>query len=740
MSLRQGVMQRAMNILCRHWAAARGSWGRGYGRWHHCWRGRNRYAAIGMVSLSLCLALSLLPRPGRADDSLLSSYEGSSGLPSPAGSELSDLLRVLDEQSEVARSTRLNVDRLPGIISVYYGEDLRDRGSRTVFEALELVPGVQTSITGTGLRQVIMRGAGKVRRSGKIKILLNGVEANSSLSGEAPAVFAIPLEQVDRIEVIRGPGSALHGEYAYVGVINVITRKDRSELFLRANDHGGYTGGGALAYELPDRDLSLSLNFAGFDTDGANPATGPDALFNTSHEQLSNAPGRSRDNEELQSVFFGLDYRDSFLRVQFLRSALGDFFGGANVLPDPNERVASDQEWWNVNTGGSFRLSADSDLGLELGLSVYREDVDYQILPSGFEAGPFEYPEGMFFGFGYPDEKRFWSAASLRYRGFDKHRILSRLRVTRVEASDFFQRANFDPQTFEPFDRTVRSYGEDNFLDEGKGRRTVLSAVVQDEISVSANLTVTAGARFDDYSDVGNNFSPRVAAVFELSDHHRLKAQFAEAFRPPSFLELYSRGFLFSGDPGLKPETVRTLEAGYIYDSGLDSLSVTLSYSDFYDTIVRGEDTFANGGDARVMAAELDFSHRFDRALRLQGSLSFSDSDDDANGGRFPDVAQWSGNVAWLYTPRPGRRFSLQYRYLGERPRAVDDERPGLAAEHVLDATARFDRIFSSSFNVSLGVKNLSDESVFAPAPPGTYPGDYPRAGREFWGAVAYEF
>ena len=104
-----------------------------------------------------------------------------------------DLLQVLEEQTEVATRTRLNVDRVPGIVTVLYGEDAAQRGARTVFEALRLVPGVQTSVTGSGVRQVIVRGVGKVLRSGKVKLLLNGSQANATLSGEAPWLYAIPV-------------------------------------------------------------------------------------------------------------------------------------------------------------------------------------------------------------------------------------------------------------------------------------------------------------------------------------------------------------------------------------------------------------------------------------------------------------------------------------------------------------------------------------------------------------------
>ncbi len=387
---------------------------------------------------------------------------------------------------------------------------------------------------------------------------------------------------------------------------------------------------------------------------------------------------------------------------------------------------------WNPN----------DDWGATLALAVaeYSEDVDFQILPEGFRVGLSEFPEGLFFGYGYPQERRFSGSGKLHYRGFEAHRLMLELSASRIEADDFFLRANFDQTTFAPLGDKQRFTGDGNFLEEGAPERTILSAVVQDEISIGSWLTVTLGGRFDDYSDIGANFSPRVAAVARAAGHHSFKAQYAEAFRPPSFLELFSRGLLFTGDSDLEPETVRTFELAHIYNTGPTVLRTTLFHSDLKNSIGRGTGGFVNGQQQRLRGVEFDGARKLGRFFSTEGAVSFVDTDDDETGAGFPDVASWTANLSLRATPWPNHSYAVEYRYLGKRERRTDDDRGDLRDEHVIDLSARVDRLFRTGFGLRLGIRNVFGADVLAPAPGGTYSGDYPRPGREFWGSLRYEF
>jgi outer membrane receptor for ferrienterochelin and colicins len=131
-----------------------------------------------------------------------------------------ELLAVLDEATELATKNRVNVDYVPGIMTVLERAEMLALGVRTVAEALTLVPGVLVERDGTGEMRLSIRG--QENSTGTVKILIDSVPMNTS-DGALLIFDEMPVEQVERIEVIRGPGSALYGEFAFSGVVNIVT-------------------------------------------------------------------------------------------------------------------------------------------------------------------------------------------------------------------------------------------------------------------------------------------------------------------------------------------------------------------------------------------------------------------------------------------------------------------------------------------------------------------------------------
>jgi iron complex outermembrane receptor protein len=95
--------------------------------------------------------------------------------------EFTRLIQFIDKYTEIATKTRLNVDFVPGMVTVLRGEELKVRGINNVWEAMSLVPGMDISINNMGLRDVLVRGIGNTISSGNLKIQLNGISMNSAL-------------------------------------------------------------------------------------------------------------------------------------------------------------------------------------------------------------------------------------------------------------------------------------------------------------------------------------------------------------------------------------------------------------------------------------------------------------------------------------------------------------------------------------------------------------------------------
>ena len=138
-----------------------------------------------------------------------------------------DFLKSLDEVSEIATKTKLNIDDTPSFITVLHSQKLQKLGITNIFEALGLVPGVQLSREISGVPIVAFRG---MMQKGEVKLMIDGITINNAYRGSIYYYFSFPIELIQRIEVIRGSNSVLYGSGAISGVINVITKNSQKNL------------------------------------------------------------------------------------------------------------------------------------------------------------------------------------------------------------------------------------------------------------------------------------------------------------------------------------------------------------------------------------------------------------------------------------------------------------------------------------------------------------------------------
>lgn len=144
-----------------------------------------------------------------------------------------DLTTMLEEATTIATKTKLNADYVPGTVTVISGEKLKSLGITNLAEqnAFDMIVGFDSST-------LSLRGAGSIYGSqgNKIKWMINDKPINSELwgipkLGVGQIVFPIPTDAIDRIEIIRGPGSAIYGGNAIYGVVNIITKRDRCVIY-----------------------------------------------------------------------------------------------------------------------------------------------------------------------------------------------------------------------------------------------------------------------------------------------------------------------------------------------------------------------------------------------------------------------------------------------------------------------------------------------------------------------------
>lgn len=662
---------------------------------------------------------------------------GAAAAEDPEEAELKELQRLLDRQTELATKTGMNADYVPGMASILSGTDLLDRGARTVWEALSLVPGVSQGLDVTGERQVLTRGVGFGYASGNVKILVDGMPMNATLTATANPVLNLPIEQVERIEVIRGPGSSVHGEYAYAGVVNVITRRRERGFHIQGGEGPDLGAGGVWHWEDPGRGRSVSINLVGLRAEGGARVE-QDALHAIGRADLSHAPGETNETQRYGALFADLRWGKVFASLGLLDDAYGDHFGINHFLPPPSRRPVSRERLLSAQLGGDWDLSETLFARLRLeGLRYWRERQDlYAYPPSLLRApaltlnldpgplDPSDQPITMDLDY---RESSLLAGADLHWQPVPAHQFLLGLESRQVE-----------------LDRA--SWGWPNFplamppdwLDTG-ARRRVLSALVQDTYRVGEPLTLTATLRHDDYDDLGSYTSPRAAAVWRIDPNNILKLQYAKAFRPPTFYEL-----AYQGEDAIDVAEIATYELGYILKRPNWEVRTILFHSDLAGPILLDGPGFINGPDAELQGVEVEYVQRLGGGIRVDANLSYVDSTQKATGAALPGGASLLGNLALRWQANPGLSAVLQLRYVGERN--PGDARPPLDRYKLLDLTLNW-KGPGPGPELHLGIKNLTDSGVRYPDQltdfagiPLPYPGSYPRPGRQLWLSVGYAF
>lgn len=650
----------------------------------------------------------------------------------PSNDERSGLLALLDEQTAIATKTKLNADYVPGIVTVLLGDDLEARGVRTVWEALSLVPGVDLTLDPVGRKQLLIRGIGDSIASGNVKIMLNDVAMNSSSDGKANPILDLPVEQLERIEVIRGPGSAIHGEYAYAGVINVVTRHEGQRVYAMTGSAGTAGGGGVFSWS--NDDLHLDLNLASTQNEGSKTKAGTDVLYNTTPNlaAYSYAPGPINDASETNSAIFNLGYRDFSLLAQWNNDGSGDYFGYNSILPPPVSRIVSRYDYQSVVATQTVKPSNESRVEIKLGWQQTAQENNGRYLgPSEAIAGV---PGPDYLLYSRYNERKLLASVDYHWEGWQQHQILLGIAQSQTEVTDSWSRYNSVPIGTIPVGT----------------KRTVTSVTAQDEYRYSDGFTLTTGIRYDEYSDVGNRLTPRIAGVWRLDERNIVKAQYAQAFRPPNFSEIQN------GGGNLRSALIDTYELGYIFKGERHQTRINAFYSDLTDLIVFDGSVYPpqyrNYASARVQGVELQQKVELRTDLAADGYVSYLDSRDSQTGQAIAGSAHWLGSLGLTKQLSPTIDLNLQYHYVGDRQRENTDPRNASSGYQTIDTTMNLRNVGYKGLTVHAGVKNILDENIRFPAPMNTditgtppppivsYWEDYPGPERTWWLQLSYRY
>jgi len=248
----------------------------------------------------------------------------------------------------IATGSQQDISRAPAVASVITAQDIQAMGATNMNQALESVPGLHVSYSGLYNDPIYSFRGITTQYNPQTLMLVNGIPINDAFLGNRDFAWGgVPVQNIARIEIIRGPGSALYGADAFAGVINVITKT--------AADING-TGYGARAGSFDTHEawfqhggkmgpLDVAFYLGAGHTGGANKTidadaqTGLDKIFGT---RASLAPGREQLMRNSLDMQVDVAYELWRLRAGYQDQETGTGVGLANSL-DPSARVRKDR-------------------------------------------------------------------------------------------------------------------------------------------------------------------------------------------------------------------------------------------------------------------------------------------------------------------------------------------------------------------------------------------------------------
>lgn len=654
----------------------------------------------------------------------------------------------------IASGTETPLDKAAAITSVINADDIAAMGATDLDQVLESVPGLHVNHSDQAFSpKYVFRGITSSNNAQAL-LLINGIPATTMMYGNRGTAWGgMPVKAIQRIEVIRGPGSALYGADAYSGVIN-ITTKDPNDIVGqtiggRAGSLDTYGGWLETGHQFGDIGVSFVLEYQttnGWDdTIEEDAQTSFDETFGT---DASLAPGPVNTGvDQLDARFeVGGDQWTFRAGVQD-RSDLGTGPGVAQAL-DPEGQYSSRR----VNADYSYRWSdlAD-DLDVEMRLSYFNitqePENDIVLYPPGAFGGDF--PDGLIGSPGYKENQARFDLSAV-YRAIQNHRIHTGVGTLWADLYKVTERKNFNPD-FTPKGAVVDVSDDPSEVWMPEEDRTNYYAFVQDEWKFAQNWQLVSGVRFDDYSDFGSTINPRAALIWATTDTITTKFLYGRAFRAPSLNELYvSNNPVFLGNSELDAETIDTFEIGVSHQvNPLLTYGVNLFYYEIDDLInavpVSGliATEYQNAGERTGKGGEVELMYQANDNLSLEANYAYQTAKDENSGMSVGEAPNHQVYMRADWTLASRFMVSSQVNWVGDQKRAEDDQRELVSDYTTVDVTLKTLGLWQG-LDATLSVKNLFDEDVrdpspFAdPVPP--VPNDFPMPGRRFVAELYYTF
>jgi iron complex outermembrane receptor protein len=614
---------------------------------------------------------------------------------SPPSQDISSLEQLLNTEVTTvtgASKYQQELTSAPASVSIITADDIRKGGYRTLADALNSVRGFfityHRSYHFVGVRGFSPLGD----YNSRLLVLVDGHRLNDGVYEQAPlgSDFPVDLDLVDRIEVIRGPGSSLYGTNAFLAVINVLTRTGTTlkggELAASGGSFNAWTGratgGGKLASGL---DLMLSGSY--------RDSAGQQRLFFPEYVATNNGIAQGLDGETSWDLLAKASWKDlSLLVLHQTRDKDVPTAPFSTIFNDPAEKT-SDR---HTLAGLTYNHPSEfADLAARLTYNRYEYDGDYPLDNEGTYTLNRDATIAEWLG-----------SDLLATKNFGPHLVTVGMEH-RWQFTE--QQRNFDV------------FPTDNSILDDNHRTFVQGYYLQDEYHILQELILNAGLRYDHYNTFGGTLNPRLAMIWKPAESSVLRLSYGEAFRAPNAYELYYDDTIsMKGNSNLNPEKIRSAELSYDqYIGNHLRTNITGFYSRISDLLLQQEDpadgllVFSNQSRAESKGLELQAESKWENGFNGRISYTYQKAK-NLDSGNIMDNSPRTLVKGLLTVPIPvGRSFAtLETIYTGSRTNANQEKIAGAA---VVNLTL-LNRELARGLELSASIYNLFDTRYGHPA------------------------
>jgi outer membrane receptor protein involved in Fe transport len=705
----------------------------------------------------------------------------------PVQFNLEDLVNIV---IITATKTEKKPDDIASMVDVLTAQQIKQRGYRTLADVLNDIPNNHQDRGNWGIGEPLSQNVGfgfRFDTGQNMLLLFNGQRLNAFLPGNRFGGEEYLMDNVERIEIVRGPGSALYGANAFTLVVNIITKQrlennERSYITARpftllapSSSGAGYGAHLSFATELGSTFIS----------GGVQGLTDPGQNINVKNSLFGDAVLQDR----IRHAFTGdvlLRHGEFRLFAKFSHQVRNTFTGFNGISPT-NDATLTDKlslQMYNYSVGADYHLALSPALDLKLSAGWHQDnwtevglipvfkvnasgsDLVYNSLglpvldtvavrrngrmvrtsfPIDGQGGDSRTLEG--------EAQLTWNIAptSILIAGVNmiEDRVVAAERPTEIQLAPALQ--------FGEFARLTDN--ANNWLFDTQASRLTLGIYAQADYAITPELSINAGARLDIYSGTGilteqrySEFSPRGGIVYKHQDAGIFKCTYGRAMRVPSGFEALSSVTIL-GNPSLRPERLEMAQIVWIKNWGavlrteLGGFIASIANRLLTDAAITGQlkaqgfigqfinvpqNVFqrSNGIDAKILL-------RFAAADVMLNATQYIGTDN--GGGQQLQYIPTTLINANVNVPIEWCNVNVGAQYRSQFTQPLDDIRSPVPA-YLLTTLALTGKPFSIPLEFQMGARNVLNSSISAPSSSRDFPEHFRGRQLEFWLSFAYRF